>query len=337
MTENSLPPRLKFYQNHRPAMDPGEYSINIEGSILHDGITANNTVSITRRFAVFGERFLLNDQDVRAVFPAAGSTGMYSSILPHIILHRNTLPWERYAFASNKDLPWLVLLLFDEGETPIKKTVTVKDLETSSAGAGHFPALPKEVAQHDDEKVTVIDVPKRVLQKIVPSTASLALLAHTRQGVNAQHEPVGEENAVVFCNRLPEQGKRSTLHLVSVEGRYKGNGFDFSGSGNLFRLVSLKSWEFYTIEHFKITSATLEALKGKAPAADLKKIAALLDREFAGTESNFLEEVAKALGINSIPDTYKNDLIQQAKFDKTFDGLLKKLNKDILTLRLPPN
>lgn len=272
MSENTLPPLIKFHQNHRPAMDTGEYSITINGSISHAKISSSNTAAITRRFAIFGERFTLNDQDVRAVFPAAGSTGQYSRILPHIILNRNTLPWERHAFASNKNLPWLVLLLFDETETPEKKTVTVKELWTPPDGAGRFSALSKEIAQHDDEKLTVIDVPKKVLQKILPSAASLTLLAHTRQGVNDKHELVGEENAVVFCNRLPEQGKRSTLHLVSVEGRYEETGFEYSDGVNLFRLVSLKSWEFYTIEHFK-----------------------------------------------------------------TFDGLLTNLNKDVLTLRLPPN
>ena len=327
MAENILPPRIKFFQNHRPAMDLGEYTLTIKSSITHDKITGkgHNTASLTQRFAVYGERFSLNDQDIRGVFPAAGSTGEYSSILPHVILHRNTLPWERHALATNHDLPWLALLLFDENETPEKKVVTVEDLKT----------LPTEVAQNDDEKVTVIDVPKNVLEKILPPTTNLILLAHTRQGINDRHESVGEENAVVFCNRLPEQGKRSTMHLVSVEGRYNEHGFVFPTEGDQ-RLVSLKSWEFYSIEHFKITTATLEALKDNAPETDIDKISTLLDREFAGTESNFLEDVAKAVGLEEVPDGYKNDLIQNAKFDKTFDGLLMNLNKDILTLRLPP-
>jgi hypothetical protein len=344
MQENILPPRIKFHQNHRPAMDAGEYTILVNGSITHaktaeldDEISANNTATFTRRFAVYGEQFSITDQDIRAVFPAADSTGEYASILPHIIFDRNTLPWERHALATNKDLPWLALLLFDENETPEKKTVTVGNLKTPPTGAGNFPVLPAEVAQHDDEILTVIDVPKTVLQKILPSTASLLLLAHTRQGVNNQHELVGEENAVVFCNRLPEQGGRSTMHLVSVEGRYDANGFVFAGSGDLFRLVSLKSWAFYTIEHFKITTTSLDAIKGKAPAADWEKISTLLDREFAGTKTSFLEDVAQALGKSAVPVAYKDDLVESAKFDKTFEGLLKNLNKDILTLRLPIN
>ena len=339
MSENLLPPIIKFHQNHRPAMDPGDYTVTIKGSISHPKITSNKKApDYIQRFAVFGERFTLNDQDVRAVFPAAGSTGEYSSILPHVILNRNTLPWERHAFASNKDLPWLALLLFDEDETPEKKTAIVRDLWTPPANAGYFPALPRESAQHDDEKLTVIDVPKNVLQKILPSTASLKLLAHTRQGVAEDKKTlVGEENAVVFCNRLPEQGKRSTMHLVSVEGRYDVSGFIYAGSGNSIRLASLKSWEFYTIEHFKITTATLESLKGKAPARKLEKVSTLLDREFAGTEDHFLKEIADIVELEAIPEGYKQILIDNSEFDKTFDGLLKNLNKDILSLRLPKN
>ncbi len=337
MSQEQTPSRIKFYQNHRPEMVAGEYSIEIGGSISHAKISGPDTTStITRRFAVYGERFTLNDQDVRSVFPAAGSTGTYASVLPHIILHRNTLPWERQASLGDGEVPWLALLLFDEDDGPDKKIITVKELFASPAGGGHFPDLSQEVAQHDDEKVTVIDVPKNVLDRILPSTDSLRLMAHTRQGINNQQEVVGEENAVIFCNRLPNQGQRSTVHLVSLEGRYDGSGFDYTSGSDLFRLVSLKSWDFYTIEHYKITSATLQALQGQAPADDIDKLSTLLDREFAGLDSSFLEDVAQAAGLDTISDSYKTILIDQAKFDKTFDGLLKHLNKDILTLRLPP-
>jgi hypothetical protein len=335
MAEQELPTKLKFHQNHKPTMDSGEYAITIAGKVTHALISKDNSATTTSRFAVFGERFYLNPKDIRAVFPSAGSTGAYADVLPHIIFNRNTLPWERHALAANKDLPWMALLLFDENEVPAKKTITVKELWSTTAGAGFFPPLAKEVAQHDDEKLTVIDVSKTVLQKIAPSTDSLKFLAHTRQGVNDNEILVGEENAVVFCNRLPEQGKRSTLHLVSFEGRYNDTGFNFPAGVDLFRLVSLKTWEFYTTEHFKITQATLDAIKAFADSVQHGKMSTLLDREFAGTEAHFIEEITPIVG--TIPDTYKAIFIKNAQFNKTFDGLLLNLNKDLLTLRLPVN
>ena len=326
MAENIFPPKIKFYQNHRPTMDAGEYSITIDGAINHPKITQDHTTGpITQYFAVYGERFALNEQDISAVFPAAGSTGDYASILPHLILKRNTLPWERHANKNNKELPWLALLLFDETEVPEKKIISVKDLGLS--------AQEKEKAQHEDDQLTVIDVSETLLKKILPSTNSLRLLAHTRQGVSKTDELVGEENAVLFCNRLPAQGTRSTIHLVSLEGKYNENGFDYAGGSSSFRLVSLKSWEFYATEHFKITTDTLTALQGKASTTDLEKLSTLLDREFAGTEDHFVKEILEATGL--VTDSFKKILIDNAKFNKTFDGLLLHLNKDILTLRLP--
>jgi hypothetical protein len=338
MSENILPPRIKFYQNHRPAMDPGDYAVVISNKITHNSssaIATQNEAQVTRRFSVYGERFSLNDQDIRALFPSAGSTGEYASYLPHIIFNRNTLPWERHALASNHDLPWLALLLFDEDERPAQKSITLAELKNLTGDAGDFPAFAAESAQHDDDLLTVIDVPKTVLQKILPTTSGLLLLAHTRQGIDDNHAPVGEENAVVFCNRLPAQGKRSTMHLVSLEGRYDASGFIYTADKTVFRLVSLKSWEFYAIEHFKITTDTLAALSGKASNAEIERLSTLLDQEFAGTEAEFLTEAARAAELATIPESYQNDLIQGAKFEKTFDGLLKHLNKDILTLRLP--
>lgn len=335
--DTTAAPRVKFFQNHTPTMEPGEYKIVIETKISHEDINQDNTAGTTYRFAVLGERFSLNDGDVRAVFPAAGSTGDDAAVLPHIILNRNTLPWERQAMAGDPTLPWLALLLFDEGEAPAKKIVTVKALWSPEDGAGYFPTdLPREAAQQDDEKVTVIDVPSATLATLIPSVDSLRLMAHTRQGVDAHDNLVGEENAVVFCNRLPAQGQRSTVHLISVEGRYKSDGLDVPDGANLVRLVSLKSWEFFTLAHFKITTAVLGQLKG-ASDDEKAELTALLDREFAGTEDSFRTDVAAALGLDKLPDSYAQALVAGARFNKTFDGILLNLNKDLLTLRLPPN
>ena len=50
------------------------------------------------------------------MFPPPGSLGEHSNVLPHIILKRSTLPWERQADPGDKNVPWLALLLFEEEE-----------------------------------------------------------------------------------------------------------------------------------------------------------------------------------------------------------------------------
>lgn len=347
MPTNILAPKLKFHNNHRPAMDDGEYVIEIREEITHHGkITKDNTINgkengdlipATTRFAIYGERFSITDQDIRSVFPAAGSTGEYASVIPHVMFKRNTFPWERHAYNQDKDIPWLLLLLFDEDEVPEKKILTVSQLQGSDGAVVNYTNLPAESAQHADDKLTVIDVPKAVLTKIAPSSVSLKYMAHTRQGLDENNQVIGEEHAVVIGNRIPQQGKRSTMHLVSVEGRYDAGGFVLSANDLPYRLVSLKSWEFYTIEHFKITSETLDQLSGHATPEEIATLSVLLNREYSGTETEFLAQIATELEIESIPSTYRDDLVEKSKFDKTFDGILKKLNKDILTLRLPHN
>lgn len=61
-------------------------------------------------------------------------------------------------------------------------------------------------------------------------------------------DQVGGEMSIVVANRLPAEGVKSIIHLVSLEGRYKQNGadfvFDFDGYGEAIPLVSLHNWSF---------------------------------------------------------------------------------------------
>jgi hypothetical protein len=56
--------------------------------------------------------------------------------------------------------------------------------------------------------------------------------------------------AVVIGNRLPPAGDQAVAHLVSVEGRYRPDGFDLGPGGpdSLVRLVSLASWRFACLD-----------------------------------------------------------------------------------------
>lgn len=282
MPNTNQAPRIKFFQNHRPQIIPGDYFVYADRSISHEKIPSDTITETAYRFSVSGERYTLQPQEISSIFPAAGSTGAYTDILPHVILKRKTLPWERLANPNDEEVPWLALLMFDEDQIPEKKIIAVKDLQNQTAGAGFMVPPETETGQDENARLTVIDVSKDLLEKILPSIASLKLQAHTRQGTNAAEELVGGENAVVFCNRIPEAGKRSKVHLCSLEGLYDAQGFVYAQGETLFRLVSLKSWDFYSLEHFKITSQTLTELSGKATLSELEQLSTLLNREFAG-------------------------------------------------------
>jgi hypothetical protein len=252
--DNKLPAKIEFVQYHQPALKEGTYEVTVAQEIetkeASNKKIPQTSFSITKRFVVLGERFELKPADIRAVFPPPGSLGDHSNVLPHIILSRSTLPWERIALAGDDTLPWLALLLFDEAETPTPQVITLGELKNTNAYPAKFPAFDLEIGQRDDDKVTVIDVPKTVLEPIMPTPADLAYLAHVRQAKDNNGKLVGDEMAVVIGNRLPRAGSTCTVHLVSLEGRYNDEGLDDQGAGDddLIRLVSLNSWGFACVD-----------------------------------------------------------------------------------------
>lgn len=250
---------VKFQQFHQPTLAAGDYEITIRQSVKIQDHAAISAFSETKRFTVAGERFELKPTDVLGVFPPDGNLGNHLNVLPHIILNRSTLPWERTAETNT---PWLALLVFDEDQKPKPKTVTVSDLENGPPAGTKFPTITRESAQQPEDVLTIIDVPHDVLKKIMPNAAELTMLTHVRCGADDKGVLVGDELAIVIANRLPQSGHTSTVHLVSVEGRFKQGEFDYDdASGNdLIRLVSLKNWSFACLDPNKDFKELLVAL-----------------------------------------------------------------------------
>jgi hypothetical protein len=86
--------------------------------------------------------------------------------------------------------------------------------------------------------------------------------ASRHQEAIARHAADRIELAVVIGNRLPKPKGISTVHLVSVEGRYNASGFDYQGAGenDLIRLVSLQSWSFACVDHQRSFTGLLTGL-----------------------------------------------------------------------------
>ncbi|CCI20644.1 conserved hypothetical protein [Microcystis aeruginosa PCC 9807] len=244
--------KVQFIQYRQPPLDSGTYTVEVEQKVKTEGTDKipEQTFSKELTFYVDGHRFApLTPDAIYAVFPPAGNLGEYSNALPHIILKRSTLPWERTIKSTDPDLPWLALLLFQESEKPEPQTIKLKELKATS-GNIKFPKFEREPGQNDEDVLTVIDVPKNILEKILPSEKDLTLLASVNQitNENENDKPPSEPLATILGNRLPKKGEVSTVHLVALEERYdKDSGkFDYQGAGpnDLIRLVSLASWSF---------------------------------------------------------------------------------------------
>jgi hypothetical protein len=219
--------QLTFVGYRRPALAHADYAITVEQRIDLD----QTPFTATRTFTVAGDRFALPPTAVRSVFPPDGSMGDHSNVLPHIVLDRPTLPWERSPGAGS-DAPWLALLLFTDAERPQLTSVTRADLALESSP---MPAPTAETGEPPDEQVSVIDVPYELLATLLPTLADLPYTAHVRRGE-------GQDAAVLIGGRLPPPGQSATVHLVSLEERYDASGA-FHGRGTV-RLVSLYSWRF---------------------------------------------------------------------------------------------
>ena len=283
---------IQFVAFHQPALLDGEYVLLVKQQVQIDsqfGWGEDQWTKAPRtklQFAVAGPRFSLEPGLIQSQFPPPKSIGKYYNVLPHIILTRTTLPWERTidnspASTTKNPTGWMALLLFDstaDQSAPVVTNLTVQDLlntygqSATPVGQPEFvrilgrdaqgqagPGVLKlEVGQHLNDRLTVIDVPKQLLSQLMPAVEEIAYLNHVRIGRDSADPEKKAEYPVILCHRLPapgagEVGSQSTVHLVSLEARQplmdtlKHNPPD----NNLVRLISLASWSFSTLHSDK--------------------------------------------------------------------------------------
>ncbi|MEG4144665.1 hypothetical protein [Microcoleus sp. Pol12B5] len=320
-TDSTAQGQIQFIQNHQTALGAGKYQIKFEQTVKGTDYKNNNfsaSFDSSFTFIVQGSRFELNPQDIHSVFPPAGSSGDHSHVLPHIVLKRSTLPWERLAQSGNQYVPWLALIVIYEEEENLLKTIlkenidkistklwehllskniawlksindneaiildkknrkteklqgdfakfeeqveailaqvkntkviTLKSLKQSYTKTIKWNAITLEIGQHEDDNVSVIDINKKFLSEILPTTKNLEYLAHVRQvtGDEENNEPL----AVIISNRIPKKNGRSTAYLVSFEELFNEKGeFNYQNANDTdyIRLVTLKTWSFSCIE-----------------------------------------------------------------------------------------
>jgi hypothetical protein len=150
-------------------------------------------------------------------------------------------------------------ILTQSGNT---KIIPLRKLQQQSTGTIKWPGVTLEIGQQEKDKVSVIDVSKKLLSKILPTIHDLEYLAHVRRvtGDNENSEPL----SLVISNRLPKKKGISTAYLVSLEGRYNDNGqFNYQNATDedYIRLVVLKSWSFSCTEPEQSFMGLLKNLK----------------------------------------------------------------------------
>ena len=240
--------KITFRDFAIPGLKDDQYTLYIaqQVAIQTPQESQSMTFSRTQQFWVKGPQFSLPAGTVRVVFPPDKSQEDYSNVLPHVILDKSTLPWERNPQIDSQEVPWLALLLFDEDQQPTTTTVIAQDLIHENNSSPFWPGAEVATEQYGD-KVQVIDVPKSTAEAILPDYNELKYLAHARQESNEENlGDVSDTTSLVVNNRLPQKEKLTTVHLVSLENRFANEQFNFQNAqdNDLVRFVSLHSWQF---------------------------------------------------------------------------------------------
>lgn len=236
---------IRFYDNYQPPLDAGDYVITVHQKVdstalAGDGKPLSTTFPAQQNFSIKAPRFALDPGDIHSVFPPAGSSGMFDQNLPHIVLTKRNLPWERYLVPENKTTPWLALLLFSPDEivappAPAASTLanpsragTYKVSEILQPPAGTMgPAIELESQDNADMQCRAIDISTSTFTKVTPrfdaskSVDDLKYLTHCRL-VNTTDKAIlnTKDNgwsSVVIGNRFPAPGAGPVLSVTLNE------------------------------------------------------------------------------------------------------------------------
>lgn len=256
--------QVEFASNQLPVLVSGKYSLALTHTLGLD--SGNQTFGNQYAFQVQSERFSISPKEILKVFPPPNTLGTFDNVLPHVVLSRRTLPWERepqaprQATDNGPAYSWLAVLVFAGTAAPALQTGTLADLVPASASGNLptdaysygsvFPSMDDflEVGEASSDACVYIDVPLAFFAALAPSQADLLWNAHVRSTASSDGT-FSNLYSVVVSNTLPTAGQSATAHLVSFEGLWSqlpndDGSYTTAPPWSTMRLVTLKSWQF---------------------------------------------------------------------------------------------
>jgi len=229
---------MVLYDDILPPLEDNTYRLTVETDVTIDGAppptdpSSPNPLSKQSFFSIEGPRFQLAATEVAGMYPPKNGHGSFSEAVPHIVLSRRTLPWERLLDPAHKipaptaqqgdapapaaPPPWLALLVFEDGENfqiiqnvPLEKIVG--------------PSIYADLESPPNVSCDALQTDIATLSLLLPTVEELTLLAHVRQvNVNDRELNIGSTDgffSVIMSNRLPSPNANCTVCLVSLEAR----------------------------------------------------------------------------------------------------------------------
>ncbi len=267
---------IHFGDNYFPLLRAGRYTIKVEQELKGSGaqsVPSGTAFKAEQEFRVIGPRFRLDPADIQQMYPPPNSQGAFGNHLPHIVLTKPTLPWERTIFGGDttipanerKTIPWMALLLFDASEIcppqagteqdnqPANLTrdyaVEVKKLRDTENGivtGFNQPGSPTLDSPGDaggEPNCQVIEITLQTFRKVMPQWDELKYLTHCREVALAQKALPGPDRP----GAPPPPGGETAWYSVVVGGRFPGSppSGEQRGELNVVHLVSLEGLERY--------------------------------------------------------------------------------------------
>jgi hypothetical protein len=241
--------QIVFVQYHEPGLEAGDYEVHAELLVKNLPSTAFSELAgaasdatqryfIDRYLRVSGDRFALSPGSVDSVYPPPATSGEYSRAVPHVVLRRPTLPWERtISDKAREHTPWLALLLITEAELRGEKLDLIHPTKTTSK-------------QDNGVEVTceTLTISGALWSQLAPTAEELPFLAHVRRVVPDRKNDTAEEVlefALVIANRMPPKGESCYAFLVSLEGM--ATKLPPAVVAGQISLTVLHAWRFFAV------------------------------------------------------------------------------------------
>lgn len=249
MTERTLNLATKSL----PPIKEGKYSIEVSQLTNIKDCTLKSSVL---DFHVKTDRVSMNPGEVYSVYPPKDSCSSAGNCLPHIVLHRKTLPWEN--MVCREGIPWLALMVFSEDDNAVPSTMKYSE-SIIPEDKLLIPVLSGVESVDGEQVCQTVTFPYSLFTDILPVIEDLPFLAHVR-GVDLDRKVDDKEVkdnwfSCVIANRYPKDSEDKnarilhTAHLVSLEGlgdyidNYKKRKQD-APKYERVRMYSLYSWSF---------------------------------------------------------------------------------------------
>ncbi|MEL7159694.1 MAG: hypothetical protein AAFN92_02965 [Bacteroidota bacterium] len=314
---------LQFADSHRVSLAAGDYTLEIKEKVasLQAGKRFEEEWTVAQHFSVRAERFALPPAAIRASFPPQGGRGDYWHTLPHVVLERSTLPWERTAEHNTPHpltaAPWLALLVFHPDDPPPREKAAPWSAIRGRQG------LSAEQGEKAKDQAKELLVPKALATLLLPSLTELQQLTHVRRRLATSGAVDGYDTLAAAEGFISTQLSGHTTHPVT---EHLPSGYD---NGWLLRNeadheayeILEKDSRFYCY-HVAHEAATVLAKRMPDPGG--RNQVHLVSVE--GRYKNGAFDLGSAADV-SLLSLHRWDFFCEST-EHTFKGLLENLNRD---------